>query len=549
MLTFTQLMISYTIILTIALILISMKQKEIDKPSSTTVDRIENSIKISVILLAISLLLYVGPHLYMLISNAYVYPNPDTYGIIVSIIKKCNWNEAPIDQYYKSFPIYLIEIATLHLVTKLDAHYSLVAIHVTATICMFISIFLITIKNLLKIFSSISSLLYTLTIVNSIYLYSYIGVPIPQSFALYVLLLLIIMLRRIIFNNRGSDKMTFIIISVLSLVHFGVIPIFGLIVISSMFIPIVVDIVLKRRDKMKINTRGSAISYFFKSKGVNMVVIIIIPILLHIIYVFSSCDITKIKQYIDYYIELFNRYVLNIVHSVKTIQYSGLISSANRPLFYINAFAPASFISIALYGFYTIMRKKSISLHVNLMLAHFVIGILLLFIGFIKLYIDVGIIPSVSIARYVNVYGFTLLAIFNVFVLYMILNSNNKLLRKMVAATLVVGLFGALTDPFSVQYRPSLEEAECSKCFATLLDTHNTKELYFTTRQNHYYLSPPLFLWTLVLGDESPTMLYKTHGFRTDNTTIERSLIFNSKIVAYILIAKNFNKPIILIDK
>ena len=208
-------------------------------------------------------------------------------------------------------------------------------------------------------------------------------IMIPQILGIAILVLSFLALIRIFNSKNSNNVLTYIILMPISLVHFGVIPTY-----IFTLIPIILSFLLTGRIRKYIG-------------------LAIIPLIIHMLYVFFLYNPTDLVQYINYYVQLLNDMLFNPGKTI-TLFTESAPPEFQRGFPYINAFAPAAFLSLTLTGVYTLVRR--VIKPPLIMISCLTIGITFLALGFSRLYIFTKI-PSASIARYVNIYGLSLIHI------------------------------------------------------------------------------------------------------------------------------------------
>jgi hypothetical protein len=415
------------------------------------------------------------PVSFYITSVPYSYPSPDTYNYVIASDME-SWDSLPIDTYYKPYPIYVILSKFVSIITGLNYSLSISLLHIPSLLLVLLGIVLI-IKFFSKERTSIEyTLLYTFIIVNSIYLYSYLNNPIPQVFSLWVFAFMIYTL----LNNM---RISFILFSALAIVHAGTIPFF--LIISA--ITLMRSITLNQHNKW-----------------MRKLILATIPLILHIGYItYSSYNPNIINPLYDYL-----HIMYKIIFEPEKVGLVLFTSSAaiglqhQHPL--LRALSLSSYLSLTVIGLYLIfLRKKEYPLIISSLC---MLGILLLFIGFAKYYI-VTEIPSYSVARYVNVYGFYFLSIFNAYTLYLIFEKcKNRGICYAILIILSIGLLGSFTDPFTFPYKPSAGEVESMKIISQVIIPEIP--IYSNTIHDHYYFMPQLYFW-IYNEEKVPKLNYK----------------------------------------
>jgi hypothetical protein len=161
---------------------------------------------------------------------------------------------------------------------------------------------------------------------------------------------------------------------------------------------------------------------------------------------------------------------------------------------FYNAFALAFHVSLYIVGLYLIVKR--VQYHLLPIIFGIVSGFLLL-LGFTKYYV-VADIPSYGVARYVNVYGFLFLTLFNIYTLARLLDvAQNKFIQYMIFIVAFLAVVGALTDPFTFPYKPTFEDVAFSKMLVEIISEKTS--IYFVNFHDQYYLGPLLSFWSFKL--------------------------------------------------
>ena len=391
------------------------------------------------------------------------YPSPDTYGDIIA----CNmefWGSLPIDPYYRAYPIYVILNKFVGIVTELDYSLSILLLHISSILMTFLSVILL-IKHFGERRACIKhALLYSLIFIDTIYLYSYFNIFIPQSFALWIIGFMMLAL----LNNM---LIPFILLSILALVHIGVIPLF------------IIIILLQTLFKAFKLSNNSDLNRWVKRST------IIIPAVLHLLYIAYLYGGQSLITYLHYYIKILYDTIFR-PENVASVLYT-TSGGLQRQYFFVNALAPGSFLSLVLVGLYLVFfRKEKYSPVIS---AFGILGMVLLSIGVARYY-NVTEVPSVSVARYTNVYGFYFLSIFAAHTVYYILRRyGDEKIHYAIFIMLVLGVLGSFTDPFTFPYKPSVSDVEFMKITSQVITLQIP--VYFHETQDWYYLGHQLSFW------------------------------------------------------
>jgi len=509
MLSFLQWILIYTLLESIILImLINISKQELQ--ISNNLQKIRKRIYL---MFLVGLLIYIVPQGLKLFPSKYSYPNPDTYSYVLSVEKSIPWDKMPIDPYYRGFPIYIIWGKTLSLVSASDAHNAFVVLHIISSLLIPILILII-----LRTFDprvntkQIFLLLYPLIPVTSIYLYSYMMIMIPQSIGVTLLLFLLTLTFKHV--KRVEEILIFSIFALISLVHFGIIPTYILVLLTTI-------------SSLKILQEHV--------KQMRSRVLLILPLLMHMIYIAYVYNPANLRIYIDYYIQLLISLFTQpgkVLGTITTTETTGFARSYP----YINAFGPALFLSLTLVGMYLTIRKL---LRINAALhSTIIVGVLFLALGVSRLYFATWI-PSGSVARYVNVYGFALISIFNTYILAQLVNRDFKYIKTVLIILFALGVVGAYLDPFTFTH--GFTQTDTLTNIAKLLSENIT--VNFVSSKDLYYIGPALSMWVQLydknanIASSHLSLTIETVSKVLSSETIE--MLYSWEKKAFILLSKH----------
>lgn len=436
------------------------------KQSRSSLSTIKNVTRSS-ISTSVGLLLLLVPLVFYYASQPDSFPSPDTYGYIMASYLNV-WSDMPIDSYYKQFPIYVILNKFLGSSTGLEYFRSLIVIHLSSVLLLYLLI-IILMRKLDKNFlqtSPLLSIFVSALLIATIYLYSYLNLYIPQTFSLSIFLYLLI-------SALNKRPLLLILFSIPALVHVSVVP---------MYIVVMVP--------------GFLLLYLFQ-KSISSsyeISLFILPLFFYSIYQLYYVNFSFVI-YLNYYINL----IQNIIFKPEKVGISLVVTqSVSSTLNFYNAFALAFHVSLYIVGLYLIIRR--IQYHPLVIIFGIFSGFLLL-LGFTKYYVATDI-PSYSVARYVNVYGFLFLTLFNIYTLTRLFNiAHNKIIRYIVVIAMFLAVIGALTDPFTFPYKPTSEDVAFSKMLVEIISEKTS--IYFVNSYDQYYLSPLLSFWNFMLHNLS----------------------------------------------
>jgi len=471
MLGFIQWILIYTLLegaILIALVSVSKRK------SKATEEKISMRISLA---LAVGLITYIVPQGLKLLLAEFSYPNPDTYNYVLSVEKLMPWSKMPIDPYYRGFPVYIIWGDVLSLVLGTNGHNAFAILHIASSLLIPVLMLIMTRTFDPQIHKSLFPLLYPLIPITSIYLYSYTMIMIPQSVGISVLLLMLTLVFK--HMRRMEYLLVYTMLIPISLVHFTVVPTYIFILTTFVILKIVAQ-------RSAMPTR-------------NIIALLSVPpLLLHLIYSTYAYSANNLKQYIEYYIQLWV-YMLMRPERVFDSMATTAVAGFSRRYPYINALGPALFLSLMLAGAYTILKRLVQFNAAPLSTA--IIGIIYLTLGVSRLYFAVWI-PSASIARYVNVYGFLLISIFNTYILAQLLDREDRCVNIALAIMFALGFIGAILDPFTFQQ--GFTHTEALIRIATLLPENVM--VNFVSGKDLYYIGPAISMW-LQLNDKNVSII------------------------------------------
>jgi hypothetical protein len=258
----------------------------------------------------------------------------------------------------------------------------------------------------------------------------------------------------------------------LALVHFGVIPLFLIIILLQ---------ILSKAFKLSNNSEPN--------RWVKMPAILIIPAILHLWYIAYLFGGKSLIMYLHYYVNI----VYDVIFRPESVGLALFTTSTGlqHQYSFVNALALGSFLSLVLTGLYLVFSRKE--KYSPVISAFGTIGIVLLSIGFARYYISTEV-ASGSVARYTNVYGFYFLSIFAAYTVYCILRRyRNEKIYYVIFIMLVLGVLGSFTDPLTFPYKPSVSDVEFMKITSQVISPQIP--IYFHGTQDWYYLGSQLSFW------------------------------------------------------
>ena len=404
------------------------------------------------------------------------YPNPDTYGYVISSHLD-SWNIMPIDPYYKAFPIYVLLNKFIGIVTNLDYSLSIIILQESSLLLILLSpILLIRIIDRESAFKIPLLTSYALILISSIYLYAYFNIFIPQIFVLWIIIFLLYSLYR-------GMILLFILFSILALVHFLIIPLFQIYFILVLLIEHMLSRIKFIRPTINRNL-----------KNMLMALLILLPI--HFSYTFYAYkEQSSLLQYIKYYLQLINDilYRPERLGVVITMTSTGI----SRQYPFLSALATGSFLGLVIIGAVNLIidlfRRRE---HNSTIVASMILGAMLTVIGIARYYI-VTHIPSLSVARYVNVPGLFLLSVFAIYTLYTILSKYPcKMIYYFLLVMLCSGMVGSFFNPLTLPLKPSTKDVILIQTVSNLFEPHLYSSIRFLSERSWYYLGPQLAFWT-----------------------------------------------------
>jgi len=401
------------------------------------------------------------------------YPNPDTYGYVISSHLD-SWNMMPIDPFYKTFPIYVLLNKFIGIVTNLDYSLSIIFLHGSSLLLIFLSPFLL-IRIIDKGSTSKIPLLtsYALILISSIYLYAYSNIFISQIFVLWIIIFLLYSLYR-------NMIPLFILFSILALAHFSTIPLFQIYLIFKLLVEHVFSLIKFKKPKLSKNLK-------------SMLIMLLILFSIHFSYTFYAYKgHSSLLQYIKYYFQIIN----DILYRPERLGIAMMTTSTgiSRRYPFLSALATGAFLSLIITGVVNLLFRKE--KYNSTIVASMILGAMLTIIGISRYYVATYI-PSLSVARYVNVPSFFLLSVFAVYTLYLILSKYHcKIIYYFLLVMLCSGMVGSFFDPLTFPFKPSTKDVILIQTISNLFDPYLYSSICFLSESDWYYLGPQLAFWT-----------------------------------------------------
>ena len=455
MLSFTQLVIIYSLIFIALYFVIGYLEKKLVINGLVKTNKYLGK-ALAIVVITVFMLLAT---LYW-IENPNSYPNPDTYayrkGIDLVYSSSRLPGEGSYDPYYVRFPIYVLIGAVVAITTDLSSTFSLI-ISQSAFTLLFLMILLRLLRGRWEMF-----IITTLLILSNPYLSGYLKILIPQVAGLTVLSLLLLLTLNV---NKRNWLIILIILLPLGLIHFAVLPL--LVIVLSTYL-----IVVKTVARTSLH-KGDP------EKNNYMYAITLLSLLTHSIYIGYAYDVHNLTNYINYYLYLLTKIFIEPSEAIQ-----GVLEGVGLPRGYLilNALGPAVFSATTLYYMFSAMRNfRSKVMELTL----YLLGVLIVGIGILRYYFATEI-PSMSIARYLNVYGFSLLTIASTLVFSK--TKISKLFYYTLLATLILGVLGSILDPLFFPYK--LRDIQIVNL--DIISNHLTGHsqcIYITL---HYYTAPYL---------------------------------------------------------
>jgi len=469
--------IQYTIIygLVYTLVLLILMRKYEGKTLTST-QRTKLSSKHTVVLaIIIGLVILIVPVVLYVISNYHSFPNPDTYFYIVSSYID-NWSTMPIDKYYKSFPIYVILMKSLGLITGIEPALAIMAIHLSALCLLFIGIvILLGYLGRKTHIASHTIFLIPFIFISSIYLYLYFNIMIPQTFSLWIIIFLFIILL-----SSKRNILLVVLLSILGLVHGLTIPFLSIVLLVSFVLGWIIS---------KVYINGKNATPFLENK--SMLLSTVILIIIYSLYAIYAYRVAGLEAYMYHYIDILYRILYQPEGFVSIFIGIAPYGGITRQYPFISALGPAFIVAVFILGLYLIIFKRLLP-H-PLILGMMICGVIFLSIGLTRYYIAIDI-PSGSVARYVNVYGFLFLVIYDIYVIHQItMRYSNKVMYFVIIGMALIGMTGSLFDPLTIPYKPTHSNVLFARTLSSLIEPYST--IYFESVELRYYLGPQIFFW------------------------------------------------------
>jgi uncharacterized membrane protein len=218
---------------------------------------------------------------------------------------------------------------------------------------------------------------------------------------------------------------------------------------------------------------------------------------IHFSYTFYAYkEQSSLLRYIEYYFQLIN----DILYRPERLGVVISMTSTGIPRQYpfLSALATGAFLSLIITGavnlIISLFRREGYN---STIVASVILGAMLTVIGISRYYV-VTHIPSLSVARYVNVPGLFLLSVFAIYTLYMIILSRYpcKMIRYFLLVMLFSGMVGSFFDPLTLPFKPSTEDVILIQTVSKLFNPYLYSSICFLSESGWYYLGPQLAFWT-----------------------------------------------------
>ncbi len=332
--------------------------------------------------------------------------------------------------YYATFPIFTLLISTLTEVSGLPILYSVHILNVVIQALFWFSVCLV----LNKVSNSILLRYFPLGIIIAAYanpyLYGYFETVLPQTIGLSIILLLFFLQ----IQAGRSTILTFILLTVVGLVHVTTIPVFIFILVNLMLIQLFSKLFSTEHVSPDLNSR-------VKSYALHM------PTLIYAFYVFNTIAIIPVVDYLQ-----------KIVMFLLTLQEEALRGEASltaglsRGILYpLNALGPAlvigATIGCVMLQIYAIFKRKEFNSKLGSVA---ITALILIFLGTLRQRFDVWGIAFFSISRYFSLPGYALATVVATWVIANVLFQERKKWRVVsLLAIFVLSALGGLLDPLA----------------------------------------------------------------------------------------------------
>jgi len=332
------------------------------------------------------------------------------------------------DSYYLQFPIFTLIVNTISQVLGVPSTMAMYVADVLIQLLFWMSIWILFIKIRLGGENTIVSMI--IAAFASPYLYGYLGMPIPQTLGLSVLIMLLWCVLQKVTIGKGKGVI-FIMLSLLGLVHVGVIPFFlaALILISIV----------------------QSVSHIHTDHRFYSLVTISIPLVTFAAFLAFSYALGRVVDYA--------KVIVGFLFALQSLLLRGNanVSQGTVRLFVpLNALASAFIIGVilAILAWYLLERRRKCETINSFYVGFALISFLAIGMGSLRERFDLSEFGG-SISRYFALPGYALAVIgtlfaLNALILPFILDKSRRLsLRIFLAALIVLIVVGGLLDPLA----------------------------------------------------------------------------------------------------
>jgi hypothetical protein len=385
----------------------------------------------STIILAIVLVVVIAPKILFNLGSYGLFADPDcTLYIKDSNLLSLTGHIPPPatnfaeDPYYSAYPAFTLIINAISQVLGVTSTMAMYIVNVIIQLMFWMGTWLLLTKILPQ--KGAISLSIIIAAFGNVYLYGYLGVPLPQTMGLSILLLMLLFaLERATLGNT----IVFILLSILGLVHVGVIPVL-LAVLALEF----------------------GVQHFFRLGANRPLHSSANPFIPFVIYTSYLVFTPALRSFLGYFGD--------ILHFFSVLPQATAVSPGiSRSFAFLNATAPAFIIgtNLALLAWFIIRQRQKHSTICSLGAGVALAAILLIGVGTLKQRFDV-MEGFGSISRYFALPGYALgaigtLIVLNVAICPIILDEKqNRAVRAFLVLIIILIAVGGLLDPFA--FRP-----------------------------------------------------------------------------------------------
>lgn len=389
----------------------------------------------STFILAIVILLIIAPSILYNLKSYGFFSSPDCYlylkdsNLMSQIGRIPPQSNMAEDSYYSVFPVFTLIVNTISQVLGVTSTIAMYVVNVVTQLLFWLCTWILLTRILpIKEIQPVSLVIVAFA---DVYLYGYLGIPIPQTLGLAILFLLLLFFT-LETDSRGS-AVTFLLLSILALVHVGVIPFLLAILLFAYFA-----------------------QYFFHIAQFHRVHLstVLIPFIIYASYLTFTLALGRVLAYSKEFLDFFTSFRTNLLNGSVSVN-----PEVSRPFAPLNALAPAFIIgtNLAFLIWCLLEQRRKHGTFGSLSIGISVAALIGIGIGSLRQRFDV-MQGGGSVSRYLALPGYALgvigtLIVLNEAIFPLILNkTQNRALRVILTLILILIVVGGLLEPLA--FRP-----------------------------------------------------------------------------------------------